>query len=283
MNADARRAGVRPGMTGAQAAGGGSRAAPAARDRGRPRGGRGGAGRRRVRVRAARGTRRRADLLRRRRSGPALPARECGARRPSRPTRRASGSARASPSPRRAGRRGWRRAPTSWRSFPPDRGEARAFLAPLPVTLFTDDDDLRAAFRRWGTRTAGAIAALPPQAVALRLGPAGAAVARLARAEDDEPFLPLPPPDALEEAVESRLPDRRAGPAVVRAARPGRSRAGTAGRAQPGLRRADAAPDAGSARPGRANHPPGRAHPRGQAADRAGAARFWRAARRRRR
>ena len=84
--------------------------------------------------------------------------------------------------------------------------EARAFLAPLPVTLFTDDDELRAAFRRWGTRTAGAIAALPPRAVALRLGPAGEAVARLARAEDDEPFFPLPPPDALEEAIQLDYP-----------------------------------------------------------------------------
>jgi protein ImuB len=89
---------------------------------------------------------------------------------------------------------------------PAARDEARAFLAPLPVTLFTDDDDLRAAFRRWGTRTAGAIAALPPRAVALRLGPAGEAVARLARAEDDEPFLPLPPPDALEEAIQLDYP-----------------------------------------------------------------------------
>ncbi len=84
--------------------------------------------------------------------------------------------------------------------------QARAFLAPLPVTLFTDDEDLRAAFRRWGTRTAGAIAALPPRAVALRLGPAGDAVARLARAEDDEPFFPLPPPDALEEAIQLDYP-----------------------------------------------------------------------------
>jgi len=84
--------------------------------------------------------------------------------------------------------------------------DARAFLAPLPVTLLTDDEELRAAFRRWGTRTAGAIARLPPRAVALRLGPAGDAVARLARAEDDEPFLPLPPPDALEEAIQLDYP-----------------------------------------------------------------------------
>ncbi len=89
---------------------------------------------------------------------------------------------------------------------PADRAAARAYLAPLPITLLTDDDELRAAFRRWGTRTAGAVAALPAQAVALRLGPAGAAVACLARADDDEPFLPQPPPDALEEEVELEYP-----------------------------------------------------------------------------
>jgi protein ImuB len=89
---------------------------------------------------------------------------------------------------------------------PADRAGARAFLAPLPVHLLTDDDALRAAFRRWGTRTAGAIAALPVDAVALRLGPAGAVVARAARGEDDEPFLPQLPPDAIEEAVELDYP-----------------------------------------------------------------------------
>jgi protein ImuB len=89
---------------------------------------------------------------------------------------------------------------------PAERHGARAFLAPLPVSHFTDDAELVAAFRRWGTRTAGAVATLPPSAVALRLGPAGAAVARLSRAEDDEAFLPQLPPDALEEAVELDYP-----------------------------------------------------------------------------
>jgi protein ImuB len=85
-------------------------------------------------------------------------------------------------------------------------GGARAFLGPLPIEVFTDDADLRAAFRRWGTRTAGAVAALPARAVALRLGPEGQAVARLARGEDDEPFVPALPPDALEEAIDLDYP-----------------------------------------------------------------------------
>ena len=83
---------------------------------------------------------------------------------------------------------------------------ARAFMAPIPVDLLTDDVELRAAFRRWGTRTAGAIAVLPADAVALRLGPRGADVARLACGKDDEPFVPRLPPDALEEAVELDYP-----------------------------------------------------------------------------
>jgi protein ImuB len=89
---------------------------------------------------------------------------------------------------------------------PADRPGARAFLAPLPVEMVTPDPALRAAFRRWGTRTAGAVARLPAAAVALRLGPNGAAVARLCRAEDGEPFVPQLPPDALEEAIELDYP-----------------------------------------------------------------------------
>jgi len=85
-------------------------------------------------------------------------------------------------------------------------GGARAFLAPLPIERLTNDAALVAAFRRWGTRTAGAVAALPADAVALRLGPAGGAVARLARGEDDEPFVPALPADALEEAIDLDYP-----------------------------------------------------------------------------
>ena len=81
---------------------------------------------------------------------------------------------------------------------------ARAFLAPLPSRR-SPTTRLRAAFRRWGTRTAGALAALPAAAVALRLA-RRRRVARLARGKDDEPFVPRLPPDALEEAVELDYP-----------------------------------------------------------------------------
>jgi protein ImuB len=87
---------------------------------------------------------------------------------------------------------------------PADAAGARAFLAGVPVDVLTTDVELRAAFRRWGTRTAAQVAALPADAVALRLGEPGARVCRLARAEDhiDEAFMPRLPEDALEEAIE---------------------------------------------------------------------------------
>jgi protein ImuB len=48
----------------------------------------------------------------------------------------------------------------------------------------------------------GALAMLPAAEVALRLGPAGARVHRLATGIDDEPFVPQLPADALEEETE---------------------------------------------------------------------------------
>jgi protein ImuB len=85
---------------------------------------------------------------------------------------------------------------------PPGEAGVRAFLAPIPVELFTDDVALKTALRRWGIRRGGDLAALPVAAVALRLGEAGARTARLARGGDEEPFVPELPADALEEGVD---------------------------------------------------------------------------------
>ena len=88
---------------------------------------------------------------------------------------------------------------------PADVVRARAFFAGVPVEMLTMDADLRAAFRRWGTRTAAQLAELPADAVALRLGEPGARVCRLARGEPhdgDDPFMPRLPQDAIEEAIE---------------------------------------------------------------------------------
>ena len=62
--------------------------------------------------------------------------------------------------------------------------------------------DVGAALKRWGIATVGALAMLPAAEVALRLGPAGARVHRLATGADDEPFVPQLPADALEEETE---------------------------------------------------------------------------------
>jgi protein ImuB len=78
----------------------------------------------------------------------------------------------------------------------------RAFLAPLSLRLLTAEPDLRAAFASWGLHTVGDLAALPVAQVALRLGPAGARACRLARGEDEEPFVPCLPADALEEGLD---------------------------------------------------------------------------------
>ncbi|HEX3697052.1 MAG TPA: hypothetical protein VH374_16870 [Polyangia bacterium] len=93
-------------------------------------------------------------------------------------------------------------------------GGARAFLAPLPLQNLLGDhpepgdgfDPLRATLRRWGVANAGALAALPPAEVALRLGEVGGRLCRLAAGIDDEPFVPHLPADALEEAIELDYP-----------------------------------------------------------------------------
>jgi protein ImuB len=90
---------------------------------------------------------------------------------------------------------------------PTAAGPARAALASIPVEVLCEGDAaLAAAFRRWGLRTAGDVAALPVDAVGLRLGPVGARACRLARGLDDEPFVPRLPDDALEEAIELDYP-----------------------------------------------------------------------------
>jgi protein ImuB len=91
-------------------------------------------------------------------------------------------------------------------------GGERAYLAERPVRAALAGLDeatraaLEAALRRWGVKTLGAFAALPRAEIVLRLGPAGAALHRLACGSDDEPFAPQPPTDALEEGTEIEYP-----------------------------------------------------------------------------
>jgi len=82
-------------------------------------------------------------------------------------------------------------------------GTDAAFLAPLPLGVLGEPlpPELGEAFGRWGLARVGAFAALPAADVALRLGAVGARLHRVARGVDDEPFLPALPPDAVEEQL----------------------------------------------------------------------------------
>jgi protein ImuB len=79
---------------------------------------------------------------------------------------------------------------------------ARAFLTPLPLAMLAPSPEIADALARWGLRTVGELARLRPEEVAVRLGAAGARMVRLARAQDDEAFLPQAPADAVEEGSE---------------------------------------------------------------------------------
>ncbi len=72
-------------------------------------------------------------------------------------------------------------------------GSGRAFLAPLPLTMLADERT-RALLEGVGISTLGELAALDGESVEVRFGPEGAALWRLARAEDPRRlFRPMAP------------------------------------------------------------------------------------------
>ncbi|MEO8603673.1 MAG: DNA polymerase Y family protein [bacterium] len=75
-------------------------------------------------------------------------------------------------------------------------------LAPLSIDRLAPPPALRETLRRWGVRTLGDLAALPASALAARLGPDAAALARRARGEDAHPLAPRPLPLQFEESAE---------------------------------------------------------------------------------
>jgi hypothetical protein len=100
------------------------------------------------------------------------------------------------------------------------RGGCAAFLSDAPIGFVPMDDVLRHALLEAGVRTVGDFAARPPEEVAVRWGPAGAAAWRLARGEDHR--RPVLGAEALGRAVAAELatPTRSLDPvlAIVRAA-----------------------------------------------------------------
>lgn len=75
--------------------------------------------------------------------------------------------------------------------------EAEA-LAPLPLALLRLAPERQDLLHRWGLRTLGELAALPPRGLSERLGEEGPRLIRLARGEDEQPLVPVPPPESFE-------------------------------------------------------------------------------------
>jgi protein ImuB len=80
-------------------------------------------------------------------------------------------------------------------------GTECGFLAPLPLACLAPDATVMATLERWGIRRLGDLARLPVAEVATRLGPAGAALVRAARGEDERPLMPQPLTGLVEEAL----------------------------------------------------------------------------------
>ena len=66
--------------------------------------------------------------------------------------------------------------------------------------------ELGVVFKRWGLRTLGDLAALPPDDVAARLGQAGVRWQRLACGEDAAPLVPAVPEERFEQALDLEWP-----------------------------------------------------------------------------
>jgi protein ImuB len=96
-------------------------------------------------------------------------------------------------------------------------GTEAASLASLPLSLLallnTNDpndpngpNDVFMAFRRWGLRTLGDLAALPPDDLAARLGRDGTEWQRLSRGEDPRPLVPAVPEERFEQTLDLEWP-----------------------------------------------------------------------------
>ena len=79
-------------------------------------------------------------------------------------------------------------------------GEDRSWLASAPLAFLPLTRVVADTFARWGVKTLGELAALPPAGLAMRLGPEGLAAQAAARADDREPFVAYVPPPFWEEA-----------------------------------------------------------------------------------
>lgn len=85
-------------------------------------------------------------------------------------------------------------------------GEEAAFLAPLPLARLAPEVDLSATLERWGVRSIGDFARLPPAEVASRLGRSGSDLHTVACGLDPRPLVPREPPPCFEEGMSLEWP-----------------------------------------------------------------------------
>lgn len=85
-------------------------------------------------------------------------------------------------------------------------GEEAAFLAPLPLTRLSPEAEILATLERWGIRSVGALARLPRDEVASRLGDGGRALYAVAHGLDPQPLVPRQVPPTFQEGMELEWP-----------------------------------------------------------------------------
>jgi protein ImuB len=85
-------------------------------------------------------------------------------------------------------------------------GEEAAFLAPLPLARLSPALEIAETLARWGLATIGDLARLPKNEVASRLGPEGRELHQLARGLDSRPLVPRHPPPSFRESMELDWP-----------------------------------------------------------------------------
>jgi len=76
-------------------------------------------------------------------------------------------------------------------------GAEALFLAGLPASLLTPDEEIRARLRRFGLRRIGQVADLAASALVARFGAEGARIGSRARGEETDPFRPRHAPERL--------------------------------------------------------------------------------------
>jgi protein ImuB len=85
-------------------------------------------------------------------------------------------------------------------------GEEASFLAPLPLARLVPEVDIAETLARWGIHSVGELARLPEAEIGSRLGRLGQELQWTARGHDPRPLVPRTPPPTFEEGMELDWP-----------------------------------------------------------------------------